>query len=349
MKFSIGKMGVSQQGLTMPLHLSLPEVEALVLRALQAAGASDLQAQPMARSIRLAERDGVRSHGLMYLPVYAEHLRCGKVDGQVVPQITRPRPAAVVVDAGHGFAHPAIDLGFAPLVEVARSCGIAALTVQRSYNCGILGHHAERIAAAGMIGLCFTHAPASIAPVGGRVPVIGTNPFALAVPDGAGAARFVLDQSASVVAKSEVILRSRHGEAIPEGWALDAEGRPTTDAGAALKGSMLPAGGAKGFGAGLLVEVLASILSGAVASREASPFSGPVGGPPGTGQCFIAIDPDAFAPGFAERITSLAAAIEDQPGARLPGSRRRAARARTEAEGVTLDDDLVARIGLTAT
>lgn len=330
----------------MPKTLSLTDVEALALRCLLAAGATEAQAAPVARSIRAAERDGVRSHGLMYLPVYAEHLRCGKVDGRAIPQLAQPRAGAVVVDAAHGFAHPAIDLGLAPLTEAARTCGIAALTLRRSYNCGILGHHAERLAAAGLIGLCFTHAPASIAPVGGRVPVIGTNPFALAVPDGAGGVRFVLDQSASVVAKSEVILRARRGEPLGEAWALDSDGRPTTDAAAALQGSMLPAGGVKGFGTGLLVEVLASALSGAVSSREASPFSGPAGGPPGTGQCFIAIDPTAFAPGFADSIASLAQAIEAQDGARLPGARRQAARARTEAEGVVLDDDLLARLGL---
>jgi (2R)-3-sulfolactate dehydrogenase (NADP+) len=220
------------------------------------------------------------------------------------------------------------------------------LTLRRSYNCGVLGHHAERIAEAGLIGLCFTHAPASVAPVGGRVPVVGTNPVALGVPDGQGGARFVLDQSASAVAKSEVILRSRSGEAIPEGWALDAEGQPTTDATAALKGSMLPAGGAKGFGMGLIVEVLASALAGAVASRDASPFSGPAGGPPATGQCFLAIDPTAFAAGFGDRIATLAEAIEMQEGARLPGARRMAARKRTEAEGVEIDDALALRLGL---
>ena len=326
------------------MRIGLDEVEVLALARLQAAGATEAQARPVARSIRAAERDGVRSHGLMYLPIYADHLACGKVDGKAVPSLSRPRAGAVVVDAGHGFAHPAIDLGLPALTAAARTCGIAAMTIHRSYNCGILGHHAERIAGAGLIGLCLTHAPASIAPVGGRVPVIGTNPFALAVPDAAGGARFVLDQSASVVAKSEVILRGRRGEAIPEGWALDAEGRATTDPDAALKGSMLPAGGAKGFGAGLLVEVLASALSGAVASREASPFSGPVGGPPGTGQCFIAIDPTAFAPGFADRIAALAGAIEGQDGARLPGSRRVAARSRTETEGVEVDADLAARL-----
>lgn len=330
----------------MPRHLTLDEVETLSWDTLCAAGAVEAQARPVARSIRRAERDGVRSHGLMYLPVYAEHLRCGKVDGRAVPVVETPRPGAVVVDAALGFAHPAIDLGLPKLIAAARHCGVAAMTLRRSYNCGILGHHAERIAETGLVGLCFTHAPASIAPPGGSVPLIGTNPFALAVPDGAGGAQFVLDQSASVVAKSEVILRLRRGEPIPEGWALDAEGQPTTDAAAALKGSMLPAGGAKGFGMGLLVEVLASALAGAVPSREAAPFSGPAGGPPATGQCFIAIDPAAFADGFPARIAALAAAIDAQEGARLPGARRVAARQRTRTQGVEVDDDLAGRLGL---
>jgi (2R)-3-sulfolactate dehydrogenase (NADP+) len=330
----------------MPNLMSLDDVETLAGARLRDAGASHLQAHSVARSIRFAERDGVRSHGLMYLPTYAEHLACGKVHGNAMPLMTRPRAGAVVVDAAHGFAHPAIDTGLPALLEAARSQAVAVMTVRRSYNCGVLGHHAERIAEAGLLGLCLTHAPASIAPPGGRVPVIGTNPFALAVPDGIGGARFVLDQSASVVAKSEVILRSRMGEAIPEGWALDPDGQATTDAAAALKGSMLPAGGAKGFGAGLLVEVLASVLSGAVGSREASPFSGPAGGPPATGQCFIAIDPDAFAPGFADRIAALVGAIETQDGARLPGARRVAARSRTMVHGVIVDDDLLQRLGL---
>lgn len=326
-------------------RLTLDQVEALALRALTEAGASAAQAGPVARSIRRAEADGVRSHGLLYLPVYALHLRCGKVDGRAVPAVSRPRPGAVAVDAAHGFAHPAVAAGLPALAAAARANGIAAMVLRRSYNCGVLGHHAEDLAATGLIGLCFTHAPASIAPPGGAAPVIGTNPLALAVPDGAGGAAFVLDQSASVVAKSEVLLRARRGEALEEGWALDAEGRPTTDAAAALKGSMRPAGGAKGFGLGLLAEVLASALAGAAASRDASPFSGPDGGPPATGQCFLALDPDGFAAGFGDRIAGLVVAIAGQPGARLPGSRRRAARARTAAEGVPVDEALLAQIG----
>lgn len=328
----------------MDQHLTLDEVEALAFSSLHTAGALDVAARSMARSIRAAERDGIRSHGLMYLPVYIEHLQCGKVLHAARPLVSHPRPGAILVDAAHGFAHPAIDAGWPEFTAAAAENGIAAMTVTRSYNCGVLGHHAEHLALAGLIGLCLTHAPASIAPVGGNIPVIGTNPFALAVPDGAGGAALVIDQSASVVAKSEVILKASRGEPIPQGWALDSDGNPTTSPAAGLKGSMLPSGGYKGFGIGLLVEVLASALSGARSSMQASPFSGNQGGPPGTGQCFIAIAPDAYSDTFPSHIKALIDAIAAQSGARLPGSRRMAARLRSDAQGVLVDAGLMARI-----
>ncbi|HEV7247923.1 MAG TPA: Ldh family oxidoreductase [Shinella sp.] len=324
--------------------MTLAAIEHLCLRALVAAGASEANATAVARSTMLAERDGIRSHGLHYVPIYAEHIRCGKVDGMARPVVSQPRPGAVVVDAATGFAHPAIDSGWERFIAATRENGVAVMTVFNSYNCGVLGHHAERIAEAGLLGLCTTHAPASIAPPGGRVPVIGTNPFALGVPGDMGGAALVLDQSASVVAKSEILLRSREGRPIEPGWALDAEGAPTLDPAAALKGSMLPAGGHKGFGAGLLVEILASCLSGAVLSKDASPFSGTAGGPPKTGQCFIAFDPSAFSAGFSQQVANLLGAITSQEGARLPGGRRQAARQRTERDGVPADPALIERI-----
>lgn len=332
-----------------PRTLTLEAVEALALHALTAAGATPQQAQPVARAVRAAEADGIRSHGLPYVPIYCEHLRCGKVVGTAVPVLARPRPGAVTVDAASGFAHPAIALGVPALVEAAQAQGCAAMTLVNSYNCGVLGHHVERLAEAGLVALGFTNAPASIAPVGGTTPVIGTNPVALAVPGSAGdgAPAFLIDQSASVVAKSEVMVHAKSGTPIPDHWAKDAAGRPTTDAQAALDGgSMAPAGGQKGFGMGLIVETLAAALSGATLGRDASPFSGPKGGPPRTGQCFIALDPAAFGglDSFRQRIESLCAAITDQEGTRLPGARRAANRARSAAEGVTVDAALLDRI-----
>ncbi len=326
-------------------NLTLNEVGALAQAALAGAGANATNAASVARSTVRAERDGIRSHGLMYVPIYAGHVACGKVDGNAVPKISRPAAGSVHVDAGCGFAHPAIDAGWDAFTDAARTNGVAALSLHNSYNCGVLGHHAERLAEDGLLGLCFTHAPASIAPTGGRQPVIGTNPFSLAVPDGEGGALLVIDQSASAIAKSEIMLRAREGEPIEAGWAFDSEGNVTTDAAAALKGSMAPAGGQKGFGVGLTVEVLASCLAGAVLSRDASPFSGDKGGPPKTGQCFVAFDPAAFAgAAFLAQTRALADAITSQEGARLPGARRTGNRARIDRDGVVVDASLLARI-----
>ncbi len=331
--------------MTDSLHLTLSEVEDLAKQALMAAGTLEAAASSMARSVALAERDGIRSHGLVYVPIYCQHVDCGKVDGKALPRLEEIKPGALRVDAANGFAQPAIDLGFEALAEAAARNGSATLTLHNSYNCGVLGQHAERLAEMGFLGLGFTNSPASIAPPGGKRPVIGTNPFALGVPDGRGGAAMVIDQSASVVAKSEVMMHARAGKPLPEGWALDAEGKPTTDPDAALSGSMAPSGGYKGFGVGLLVEVMAAALSGANLGTEASPFSGTAGGPPGTGQCFLAIEPQGLSGGlFTQKIEGLCNSILQQEGARLPGARRAANRRDNDQEGITAPRDLVEKI-----
>jgi len=326
-------------------NLSISDAEDLARRALEGAGTRGESAASLARAVAAAERDGIHSHGLVYVPVYCEHVQCGKVIGDAVPQVETPAASAVVVDAGSGFAHPAIDAGFEHLVAKARDTGIAGMAVRNSYNCGVLGYHAERLAEQGLVGLCFTNAPASIAPIGGTKPVIGTNPFALAVPDGNGSAGFVIDQSASVVAKSEIVMHSRAGKPIPVGWALDKDGNPTTDPDVGLKGSMAPSGGYKGFGAGLMVETFAAALAGATLGKDASPFAGTVGGPPRTGQFFIALAPDTFSGGvFGERMQDLQNAVTEQGDARLPGSRRISNRGRHDRDGVDVEKTLLEKI-----
>ena len=326
-------------------QLTLREISTLANEALIASGASAGAANSLAAAVTAAERDGIRSHGLIYVPIYCEHLKCGKVNAAAEPAVLSQDGSAIVIDADCGFAHPAIDIGFDKLRPLAKALGCAALTVRNSYNCGVLGYHVERLAEEGLVAIGFTNAPASIAPAGGQKPVVGTNPFALAVPSGSGSAAFVLDQSASVVAKSEIMTRAREGRSIPEGWALDAEGQPTTDPEQALKGSMAPSGGYKGFGIGLLVEVMAAALSGATLGIHASPFSGTEGGPPRTGQCFLALSPDAFSSDtFDDRIQALTQAIATQGDARLPGSHRLGHRQRSESDGVSVDQSLVDRI-----
>ncbi|SLN53385.1 (2R)-3-sulfolactate dehydrogenase (NADP(+)) [Pseudoruegeria aquimaris] len=325
--------------------LSLDEIEELSFRALVAAGTSEANARPLARATAATEADGIASHGLAYIPIYCEHVQCGKVDGTASPLLSRPKPGVIAVDAATGFAHPAIDLGFASLVPAARAQGVAVLAIRNSYNCGVLGYHTRRLAEAGLLGLGFTNAPASIAPSGGATPVVGTNPFSIAAPGPGGEAAILIDQSASTIAKSEVMKHAREGRPIPEGWALAPDGSPTTDPEVGLKGSMAPSGGYKGVGVALMVEIMAAALTGASLGINASPFSGTLGGPPRTGQCFIAIDPASTAAGaFDAAIAELAGAVHAQGGARLPGDGRRAKRAAAGRAGVAVSEATLARI-----
>jgi len=325
--------------------LTLGEIETLAFHALTRAGANAEAATALARATAETEADGVASHGLAYIPIYCEHLRCGKVDGNARPVITQPKPGLVLADAATGFAHGAIAAGFAALIPGARDQGIAALAVRNSYNCGVLGIHTLTLARAGFLALGFTNAPASIAPSGGMRPVVGTNPISLAAPDGAGGAALLIDQSASTIAKSEIMKHAREGRPIPEGWGLDADGNPTTDPEVALKGSMAPSGGYKGVGLALLVETMAAAMAGASLGMDASPFSGTAGGPPRTGQFFIAIDAATSSGGaFAARITRLTDEIRAQEGARLPGDGRAAARARAARDGVAVNQATLEKI-----
>jgi (2R)-3-sulfolactate dehydrogenase (NADP+) len=332
---------MSKVTLSEGVHLSLSDVEALTRRALLACGVDPRNEAPITASVVAAEAEGVHSHGLARLPTYCEHARVGKIDGKARPVLDSPKPGLVRVDAKSGFAHPAIDFGLPALCERAKSQGIAALAVANSYNCGVVGYHVERIAREGLLALGFVNAPASIAPAGGTRPVFGTNPIALAVPR-AGLAPLVLDQSSSVVAKSEIVVHQQRGEPIPLGWALDKDGTPTTDPKAALAGgTMVPAGGYKGAGLALIVEIFAAWLTGANLSIDASSFADNLGGSPRTGQFFVAFDIGALAgSASSERLERLFAAIADQSGARLPGERRAAARKRTATAGVVISKTL---------
>lgn len=331
--------------MTDAVSMTMSEIEDLAFRALIAAGTSDENARPLAHATAWTEADGIASHGLAYIPIYCEHVRCGKVDGTAQPQITHPAPSVIAADAATGFAHPAIALGFESLVETARQQGVAVLAVKNSYNCGVLGYHTEQLAKYQLLAIGFTNAPASIAPVGGRRPVVGTNPFSIAAPDKSGHAMVLIDQSASVIAKSEIMKHAREGLPIPPEWALDPVGNPTTDPDIALKGSMAPTGGYKGVGVALMVEIMSAAMTGASLGIDASPFSGTKGGPPKTGQFFIAINPMATSGDlFSERLSALVDAMRDQPGVRVPGDGRKAARLRAGREGVAVDPGTLARV-----
>ena len=325
----------------MPVRLTLAQVRDLAFRALTACGAGDAAATPVADSIADAEAEGIRNVGLGYLPHYCNHLRCGKVDGKAVVTVRHPAPGTVLVDAAHGFVHPAFEAARPALVAAARANGIAAMAIDRSYGAGVIGWYVDRLARDGMVGFGFANAPKSMAPWGGKRAFFGTNPFAFAVPR-EGRPPMVIDQSSSATAKVNVINAAERGEPIPLGWAMDTDGQPTTDPKLGLAGSMAPAGGAKGAAMALVVDLMAAAMTGANFSFQASPMANNEGGPPNTGQFFMALDPGRFVAieSFAERIEVEFAGMCEQDGVRLPGDRRHASRLRAETEGVEVPDTL---------
>lgn len=322
--------------------LTLAEAEALVLRTLTRCRTDETNAQSVARALVGAETEGQKGHGLSRVPTYAAQAKAGKIDGFAKPALEWRRPAAAVVDAKHGFAYPAIDLALDALPEAARNNGVAAAAITRSHHCGVVGHPVERLAGAGLLALMFANTPGAIAPWGGSKAVFGTNPIAFGCPL-PGKAPIVVDLSLSKVARGNILAAKQKGERIPEGWALDAQGKPTTDATAALAGTMLPLGDAKGTALALMVELLAAGLTGANFAADASSFLDAKGAAPGTGQLLIAFDPAAFG-GSLDHFAALAASIEAQPGARLPGVRRLAAREKATRDGVAVSDALLAEI-----
>ncbi|MEM9148169.1 MAG: Ldh family oxidoreductase [Pseudomonadota bacterium] len=323
--------------------LPVAEADALVRRTLERVGTDASQAAAVARALVGAELAGQAGHGLRRLPSYAAQVRAGKIDGEAKPVLAHPRPGILSIDAAHGFAYPALELAVEALPPLAVSQGIAAAGIRRSHHAGVTGLVVEALAEREQIALLFANTPAAMAPYGGRTALFGTNPIAFGAPAGADGP-LVIDLSMSAVARGRILAASQRGEAIPNDWAMDAQGRPTTDPMAALAGTMAPVGGPKGAALALMVEVLAAGLTGGRFAFEASSFLDDKGDPPATGQLLIAMDPSAFGPGGLDRIAALASAIGEEPGARVPGARRHQIRAQRMQEGLSVDPALLAEI-----
>ena len=313
-------------------NLSIEDAEQLIAAALEASGTTMANAASVARALVAAEAEGQVGHGFSRLSDYAAQARSGKVDGAAAPVLSPPDGAALEVDAANGFAFPALDVAITHLTEAAHRHGCATVAIRRSHHCGALSVQVARIAQQGLVGLMMANSPAAMAPWGAHAPFFGTNPIAFAAPR-TGADPLVIDLSLSRVARGKVMHARKTGQPIPEGWALDADGQPTTDPEAALAGSMLPIGGAKGAALALIVEIFAAALTGAHASPEVGSFFTADGPPSGAGQFLMAFRP-ADADGFARRLEHILGAIDAMDGTRLPGARRTASLDRAATHGL---------------
>lgn len=325
-------------------RLTVDAAEALVAAALERNRTSPENARIVARALIAAEADGQYGHGLSRVPTYTAQAKIGKVDGFASPVAEPVRPGLLRVDAASGFAYPALDLAVSWLPEATRANGVAAAAIYRSHHCGVAGHVVERLAELGLVALLFANTPSGIAPWGGKTATFGTNPIAFACPLPERPA-LVVDLSLSKVARGKILAASQRDEPIPEGWAFDRAGNPTTDPHEALKGTVAPMGDAKGTALVLMVELLAAGLTGANYAAEASAFLHDQGPPPHTGQLILAIDPVAASGGAApERFAALVMQIEAQDGARLPGMKRLTARAAAARDGLEVANALLGEI-----
>lgn len=318
--------------------ISLAEAEALARSVLARAGLSGAHVDAIARTLVDAERDQCHSHGLYRLVGTVRTIKSGKVEVNAEPKVEFPAPSVVRVDAGRGFAPLAFERGLQPLIAATRRQGIAALAINHCFHFHALWAEVEPLAEAGLVALAMTPSHAWVTPAGGSVPLFGTNPIAFGWPR-PGKNPFVFDFATSAIARGEIELHARAGKPIPLGWAVDEEGRPTTDADAALRGAMLTFGGHKGSALSAMVELLAGPLIGDLLSTDALAFDGGDNGAPYHGELIIALDPAAFLGGAVapqlDRAEAFFQRFADQ-GARLPSQRRYAARLRTPSEGISL-------------
>ena len=325
-------------------QLSLEQLTKLTARALKRAGASKALAQATAQALVAAEAEGLSGHGLSRVALYCQHLREGRALGKAKPKVIRRKSATALVDAGGGLAFLACALAVKEAIARARRNGVSFVGVTNSHHMGALAYHLAPIAQAGMVGLAFTNSPSAINAWGGKRAFYGTNPIAAIFPR-QGSEPIVVDLSLTEVTRGKIMVYAKEDKPIPLGWAVDQEGNPTTDAKAALTGSLNAIGGVKGAALALMVEVLCVALTGAAFSFENDSYFEP-GNKPRIGHAILAIDPAALAgsDAYFSRLEVMISGMMSDEGVRLPGVRRQKLTAAARAQGLQIADAQVAEL-----
>jgi LDH2 family malate/lactate/ureidoglycolate dehydrogenase len=344
-----------------PRALNADALQAWTAAVLGGLGTPEDVAADVAEILLASDRRGIASHGTARLPQYVSLVDAGVVDPAARPVLEKDLPALGRFDAQNGWGHHASRVAIDTAIERARTNGAWTAVVRRSNHYGIAGWYAMRAAEAGMIGMSLTNSSPLVAPTRARVPMVGTNPIAIAAPAG----RFgslCLDMATSTVPRGRVEVAARRGEALPVGWAIDVDGLPATTPDAALGGSLQPLGGGeetagyKGYGLALIVDLLTGVLGGAAFGPNIIPLFSTHDGIADLGQLFWVIDPAALDDsGFEARLEryceQLVAAplIPDAPGRVLiPGEPEAAAERRSAARGIVIDREHHEKLGVLA-
>lgn len=287
---------------------TLPIYDASVLRGFivdvfKSKGLSSEHAGQVADVMIFANLRGIDTHGIIRTGLYLDRFKSDLVNYRPVFTAESSYPWAMSIDADNAMGAVAGSHAISEVIDRAERFGIGGATVRRSNHFGAASFYALRAVEAGCIGMVFSPASKALAPYGSMEPMFGTNPISFAFPAGKYAP-WVLDMATSIVARGHVRIAARRGDPIPEGWALDAAGRPTADPTAALKGVMLPFAGAKGSGLAMMVDIMGGVLSGSGFAGSIRDMTLDFSKPQDVGHFFLAFKVDAFMPTnvFAERM-----------------------------------------------
>ena len=322
------------------------ELFRLAREALLRAGAHETMAETAAQHLVRAEEQGLPTHGMSRVPFYCSMLRNGRADGGARPTMAADKAAVCLIDNADGLPYESAAWAIEEVIQRARRNGIGFAGIRNSAHVGVLGIHLLKVAETGMVGVAFTNSPAAIPAWGGKKALFGTDPVAFAFPR-KGADPIVVDLALTTVTRGKIMVAMQKGEKIPEGWALDRHGKPTTDPKEAIEqGSLFPIGGTKGAMLALAFELVCAALTGAAIGPEADSFFSEQGNKPRIGQAFLAIDPGALAgmEKYFERVETVVRTMLADEGVRLPGAKRFASEKKLQQAGIEVADDLLARI-----
>ncbi|MBR1217060.1 Ldh family oxidoreductase [Bradyrhizobium sp. U87765 SZCCT0131] len=300
-------------------------------------GLSPAAAREMAEALIDADRSGLPSHGLSQAEMYLRRLQLGSVSTLEEPDVIDSRAATAVLDARGMFGHLAGRRAMAIAIERSNTFGVGVVAVRNSFHFGAAGRYARQASAHDCIGLAMCNTKPMMPAPGGLTKLVGNNPLAVGLPAATNGPDFLLDMALSEAALGKIRAYERRGEPLPAGWAVDADGQPTTDPTAAIAGMLLPAGGAKGFGLALAIDLMCSLLAEGPGGDAVPPLYGDLAKPFVCSLLFIAIDiahfrdPGDFRGDAAAALSRIRTARTNDDPLRTPGERSWAARNGTDA------------------
>lgn len=336
------------------MSISAKALRDFYLRILLAVGTGETEAAITADALLDADLHGLETHGAMRIPPYIRVAKAGVIETGNKPKVEWRKGAVTLIDGNNGWGQPAGVLAVEEVVANARKFGIGAASIHNTNHIGTCAYYGRLLAKAGLVGFVTTNSPPNMPPTGGAEPVLGTNPICFSAPASGGRV-VVVDMATSVVAKGKILLAAQRGEPIPEGWAVDKDGRPTTDPQAALGGNLLPVGGPKGYGLAMFADIFSGVLSGAAVAKNLNTMYVDDLKKSGVGAFVFGIDTSIFGTeDVAERMDGLIAMVVGAKRAvgvekiYLPGEIEEDKAKQRLAEGVSVSAPVLANLNKTA-